>query len=92
MPHDTVTKLPTQWFIYYKPRWFEWWLKGKGLGTLQTITEPVFHGYSVGINATKPKCDHFDKFIGIIIPQSGELGQVCESAKFTYCPKCGSKL
>ena len=38
------------------------------------------------------KCDHFEKFIGIMIPQSGEDGQVAESAKFTYCPKCGEKL
>jgi hypothetical protein len=44
------------------------------------------------LDATEPECDHFDKFIGIMIPQSSEVGQVCESAKFPFCPKCGEKL
>ena len=49
-------------------------------------------GYMIKDALAVTKCDHFDKFIGIMIPQSGETGQVCENAKFPFCPKCGEKL
>lgn len=88
--------LPKDWLVQYQPRWWQWRLKKKTLWVKHTFAFPEYIGYSLGIaTATKSeaiKCDHFDKFIGIMIPQSGELGKVCESAQFAFCPKCGEKL